>query len=194
MTQISHIYRIDYADVITDIVDPEQWRSFAESNAWVGSPHPADVVGHKIWEFIQNRETRHLYQQIFRRIRAGLPSHILPFRCDSPEERRYLELRTKALPNAGIEITSTFLRRELRDPVPLLDVSLPRSSEFVTICSMCKKIRIRPETWVEIEEGLIHFKLFEEERMPGLSHGLCEACYGATMRELEALDPLCPCH
>lgn len=97
MNKDTYIYRIDHADVIIGIQNPEQWGSFAEENAWESSPHPGNVVGHKIWEFIEDRETRHLYQEIFKRIRAGVSSRTLPFRCDSPEERRYLELQIKAI-------------------------------------------------------------------------------------------------
>lgn len=91
------------------------------------------------------------------------------------------------------EIISTLLRSEPRTPVPLLDSSLKRSAELVTICSMCKKIRIRPSTWVEIEKGVVHFNLFEADPIPGLTHGLCETCYDITMRELDALAPSRPC-
>lgn len=193
MNKDTYRYRIDRSDVIIGVQDADQWSSFAEKNAWSGSKSPGEVVGRKIWDFIQDRETRHLYQEIFRRIRAGAPSRAFPFRCDSPDERRFLELRMRGLPDNQIEITSTILRREPRTPVRLLDSTVERSSELITICSMCKKIRIQPEQWVEIEEGLIHYNYFEVDPIPGLTHGLCEACYDVTMRELEALDPPCSC-
>jgi hypothetical protein len=41
--------------------------------------------------------------------------------------------------------------------------------------------------WVEIEEGLKAFKLFETDEMPQLTHGLCNYCYKATMSELDVL-------
>lgn len=93
MKKDTYSYRIDKSDIIVGIQDPKQWSSFAETNDWGRSQAPGDVVGHKIWDFILGREIRHLYQEMFRRTRAGVPSRPLPFRYDSPGERRHLELQ-----------------------------------------------------------------------------------------------------
>ena len=186
MNADTFIYRIDHADKIIDIQDPKRWCSFAETNGWVSTPQSGEVLGRKIWDFIQGHEAQHLYQEIFRRTRAGMHPRPLPFRCDSPGERRYLELRVKALPGDHIEFTSTILRKEPRIPVGFLDATVLRSSEFVTICSICKKIKINPKKWVEVEEGLVHFNFFEVEQIPGLSHGLCDACYHAAISKPRA--------
>lgn len=177
------IYRINNIDVITSVSD--NWCTFADANAWEGFLRPEDVVGHKLWEFIQDRETQHLYQELFKRVREGILSRTIPFRCDSPSERRYLELLIAALPDNQIEITSTILRTEPQRPTNLLNVNTPRSKDIVTICSMCKKIRISPEQWEEIEEGLAQLRIFEADEMPQLSHGLCQSCYEVAIRELD---------
>ena len=176
------IYQIDRADTIVTVSD--NWYAFAEANAWGGFFQPEDVVGRKLWDFIQDRETRHLYQELFRRVRVGIPSRTIPFRCDSPNERRYLELLIKALPDEQIEITSKIIRTEPRSPISLLDTVTSRSTDFVTVCSMCKKIKVAPGRWTEIEEGLGHLRLFEADEMPQLTHGLCQLCYQAAMGEL----------
>ena len=116
-------------------------------------------------------------------MRSGRGSRPIPFRCDSPVERRFLELLIKALPDEQVEITSKILRREPREPVKLLEADTPRSKDLLKICSMCKKIEISPGQWAEIEEGLFHLRLFEADEMPQLSHGLCHQCYRAVMEE-----------
>lgn len=186
MSRDTFIYRIDTADTIVSVSD--NWGTFADANAWSGPLHPEDVVGHKLWDFIQGLETRHLYQEVFKRARRGTPCRPIPFRCDSPTERRYLEFMAKTLSDGSIQITSSILRKEPRSSVSLLDANISRSTGMITVCSMCKKIRTPPSQWVEIEEGVTQLKLFELDSMPQLTHGLCPACYESAMLELDDVE------
>jgi len=176
-------YRIDNRDIIVSV--SRNWESFARANAWGGRLSPENVVGHLLWDFIQDIETRHLYKEVFRKVRAGKPAGPIPFRCDSPQERRFLKLLLSSLPDDQIDITSTIIRTEPRDPVSLLDKDMPRSRDFIRICSMCKKILTPPGKWVEVEEGLIQLRPFEAGEMPMLTHGLCPNCYGAIIANLD---------
>ncbi len=56
------IYRMDRTDTIVSISD--NWCTFANANDWGGSLRPEDVVGRKLWDFIQDLETQHLYQEL----------------------------------------------------------------------------------------------------------------------------------
>jgi hypothetical protein len=185
------IYRIDFTDTIIRV--SENWADFANENAWSGSVRPEEVVGHSLWDFIQGRETRHLYQALIRRVRMKTPSKVISFRCDSPGERRHLELLIEALPDDQIEITSRILRTEARTPIRLLGPDAPRSKEIVSLCSVCKKVKISSEKWVELEDGLAHLKIFEKDEMPKLSHGLCQSCFKDAMRELNEISAPQPC-
>lgn len=190
MSKDVFIYRIDSTDTIVSVSD--NWCTFADANAWGSSLAPADVVGHKLWDFIDNSETQQLYQTVFTRARigkSGMPGRGIPFRCDSPRERRYLQLIVEALPDESIQLKSTILRTEPRSTVSLLEVDIARSTDMVTVCSMCKKIRVSPQQWVEIEEGIARLRLFEVDSMPRLTHGLCHSCYEAVMAELDEDEP-----
>lgn len=183
MNESVFTYRVDADDYIVSVSD--NWRVFADANAWGAALHPQDVVGHKLWTFIQGAETQHVYVELFRRAREGKRAKPIPFRCDSPNERRYLELVIEAFPDGSITVTSTIKRTEPRSPASLLDTDTLRSTDMVTVCSMCKKIRVSPQEWTEIEEGLARLRLFEVGRMPRLTHGLCPTCYEAAMLELD---------
>jgi hypothetical protein len=174
MNEDIFIYRVDSTDTILSVGD--NWHVFAYANAWGGDLRPEDVVGHKLWEFIQGSQTRYLYHELFRRARSGMRSRPIPFRCDSPSERRFLELLIKALPGGLIEITSTLLRTEPRSPVRLLAADTPRSTDFIRMCSICKKIKVSSEQWIDIEEGVAQLRLFEAEEMPQITHGVCPPC------------------
>lgn len=184
MNQQTYIYRIDAEDRIIEV--SENWTTFHEGN----SPAPLkDVIGCSVWDFIQDIEIHHLYKEIFQHLRKGKSARPIPFRCDSPDERRWLELRFQVLPNAHIELRSQIVRTEPRPPVKLLMQDTPRSQDFISICSMCKKIKVSENQWVEIEEGVVLLKLFEAESMPQLTHGLCADCYERTVAELNELPP-----
>ncbi|HOJ13772.1 MAG TPA: PAS domain-containing protein [Deltaproteobacteria bacterium] len=185
MNDNAFMYRIDSTDTIVGISD--NWCAFAYANAWRSSLRPEEIVGRKLWDFIQGLETKYLYRELYRRAREGATLRPIPFRCDSPQERRHLELLIEALPDGQIEITSRICRTEPRSPVRLLDAAAPRSADLVTVCSMCKKIQVSPGEWAEIEDALARLALFEADTMPQLTHGLCRPCYRIAMGELDAL-------
>jgi len=49
---------------------------------------------------------------------------------------------------------------------------------------MCKKILTHRNEWVEIEEGLRQLRIFEYNKMPNLTHGLCNFCYNSIISDL----------
>lgn len=156
MNYETYTYRIDAGDVIVELSD--NWSTFAEANAGGGALQPEQVLGRGLWDFIQDSETRQLYEDLFRRARSGRRAAPIPFRCDSPRERRFLQLELEVLPDQSIQITSRILRTEPRTPVPLLDAQLPRTSGLLRICSMCKKVEVAPSEWAEVEEALARLR------------------------------------
>ena len=183
MNEDVFVYRVDAEDRLASV--SENWVTFAQDNAWAGRCSPDKVLGQVLWTFIQDRETRHLYTEIFKRVRMGKGAGPIPFRCDSPQERRFLQLVILPLEQGHIEITSRIVRREPRERVDLLDTALPRSGKLIRICSMCKKIAVNPDEWVDMEDALARMRLFEADSFPGLTHGLCPVCYRIAMSDLE---------
>lgn len=176
-------YRIDGDDTIIWVSD--NWTSFAEANSWAAAVHPDEVVGHPLWEFVHGAETRYVYRELFRLVREGHRPNPIPFRCDSPGERRFCELAMTAGKGGRIEIESRILRTEPHRRAGIMDIQAERTEEILTICSMCKKIKVLPEQWVELDEALAQLRLFEAERFPMLSHGLCPSCREVFRQELE---------
>jgi hypothetical protein len=81
MNEDDLIYRIDKRDIVISV--SRNWESFARANGWNSDCSPENVVGHLLWDFIQDLEARHLYKEVFQRVRAGKPIVPIPFRCDS---------------------------------------------------------------------------------------------------------------
>jgi hypothetical protein len=181
LDQRSFIWTIDGADKIVHVND--HWLAFALENT---APQltASLVLDQPIWRFIQGQETSYLYQQIFHQVRTGKAPVTFPFRCDSPDCRRFMEMKLALLPGAAIQFTAHILREEWREPIDLLDASRNRSGEFVTVCSWCKKINIPGQGWGEIEAAIVALDLFGHHSMPRLTHTICDSCRSALRLEL----------
>lgn len=138
--------------------------------------------------FIHNQETRHLYRIIVQKVRKRRRFVRFPFRCDSPDEKRFLRLTVIPLTDDFLEFRSKILSTESRKPMTLLRCDIVRSDEFILICSMCKKIAVSDNKWLEVEEAIQLLKLFDKYPLPQLTHGICLSCYRVAMAELEKSD------
>lgn len=166
-------YELDESDTIVNV--SSNWAEFATDNGVENERQK--FVGANIWDFIQDLETQHLYKLLYRKARKGLTIPPIPFRCDSPTKKRFLELNIQKIRGDHLLIKSTIIKEEERIPVKLLDVEAGRSSELVKMCSMCKKVETSKGEWEEVEQYVIKQKYFEKARIPNLSHGLCKNCY-----------------
>ena len=173
-------YRIDRDDVIR-FVSPS-WDYFAKKNNG-GDILAAAILGRNIWDFVANVETRHIYQTIVANMRAGQASARFPFRCDSADRRRFMQMEMKLADDNGIEFVSEILREETREPVSFLDKSTPRSEKYLSMCSWCKKIETAG-AWLEVEDAIVALDLFKSTVMPQISHTTCDPC--STKYEFES--------
>ncbi|MGC8838372.1 MAG: hypothetical protein ACP5UM_08145 [Anaerolineae bacterium] len=114
-------YRIDGQDRFVDV--DENWLRFAQEN---GARHLARreaVLGRPLWDFIVGQETRHLYELMLAKVRMGRATLQIPFRCDSPTCRRFMEMRMSPERQGGVRFTTWIVRLEHRAPVSLLEAS-----------------------------------------------------------------------
>lgn len=153
------------------------WNSFAKGNHGEDNTNKM-VMNNNLMDFISDPETREIYRMLVEKAKKTKHTVKVPFRCDSPEDRRFLVMEIEQLENGLIEFRSILKKSEKRKTVRLLERNIPRNDDFVKICSWCKKVYI-PETdsWAEAEEAVIHMKLFEMDKLPSLTHGICDKCY-----------------
>lgn len=179
------ICRVSADDRIVFVDD--EWTRFAIEN---GAAHLAGdrVMGTLLWDHLSDITTRHLYRIFMHRVREGGISIELPFRCDAPDRRRFMRMRIQPLPDSGVEFRSELLHEELRTKVDLLDVRYPRREDFVMMCSWCK--RVQAPDWVEVEEGVVRLKLFDVDKLPWVSHGICPDCERGMEEEIRRLTRL----
>ncbi len=177
----SFIWVIDDADKIVSVND--EWLAFAQEN---GAPQltAAAVLNQSLWPFIQGMETAYLYKKIFDRVRTGVSPVGFPFRCDSPDCRRFMKMTLSLLGGQAIQFKSQIVREEWRTPVDLLDQSRERSGELLRICSWCKLVYIPGQGWGEIEEAVRALDLFGKPSVPETTHTICPNCHEAINLEL----------
>lgn len=160
------------------------WLSFAQENEAEESCHPDKVINEPLNKFIDGIETQQLYELCIAKVRKHQKTIFLPFRCDAPDRRRYLELKMTPLAHEQIEFASRILREEPREPVKLLQHDAARSDELIMMCSMCKKVKMSEHSWLEVEDAVTALRLFEKEILPQISHGFCPPCYETALIEI----------
>ena len=168
----TYTYWIDGENVVQSISD--NFMAFAcENQAEELDVHA--VVGKSLFEFIGGTETRHLYMVLIDKVRKEQRETVVPFRCDSPSLRRFMELRVSYQGNGTVRFEGRLIREETREPVPLLDEAVSRNDAFIRMCSWCKNVAV-DAGWVEVEEAVARLRLFETEVLPQITHGVCDAC------------------
>lgn len=174
-------YRLDQRDDIVWVSD--SWLPFAVAN---DAPEltPERVRARSLWDFVADPTTAHLYEQILARVRRDDVARF-NFRCDSPRQRRLMEMTIRLNPDRLVEFATRVLQVEERSPVALLARSAVRSERRLGACGWCSRIKLDEDRWVSAEIVVRELRLFEQERVPQLAHGICAACLAAVRRDLE---------
>ena len=165
-------YIIDSDNRVTMV--SKEWLRFAQENSATHLTQES-IIGKPLFDFIADPETRHLYQMVINKVRSTGTTLSLPFRCDAPGLRRYMQLVIAPLQNQYLQLVGEILREEPREPVPLLDNHTERSDQFLTICSWCKRVKVL-NNWLEVEEAVDELGLFHQSPLPQLTHGMCQQC------------------
>src|SRR3989304_7904896 len=129
----------------------DEWVEFASEN---GAPELGReaVVGRALWGFMEGREGRHISRLLLDKVSRSGKGLTIPYRCDSPELRRVMEMEIGPVENGTVEFRSRILKFEYRDPVMLLDSQAARTDEFLTICSWCRRGRVA-SIWIAAGGG-----------------------------------------
>jgi len=169
------IYQIDQNDFLVFFND--QWDLFAQDN---DGPHlkSENIYNRKIWDFIHDAETRHLHETLLKRVRSNNTILNMPFRCDSPTLRRFMEMDILLQVDGKIEYRCRVIKTQLRNAVQVVAGNIQEERPFLRMCSWCKKIDVGNNSWVEIEDGIAFLGLLSQAIVPQISHTICEICLG----------------
>jgi hypothetical protein len=167
-------YAIDDQDRLIRV--DEGFYRFAEENGWETA---GDSLGRSLWGFVAGFDVKRLQRLLLRRVREGAGPVELPFRCDSPGQRREMDIRIAADRTGRVILFAAKLRaaRERPEPQPLLSASVRRGGDFLPMCAWCDRFLVKGE-WVEVEVAARMLELFRRTEMPPLDHSVCPACAG----------------
>ena len=167
-------YRVDRDDKIAWV--NSWWLAFARENSATELTE-SSVVGHCLWDFIADEETCQLYQRIHSRVRGHDETVVLPFRCDSPTVRRYMQLIiTGKVTDEDLLYEGGIIQVEPRRYLPVLDPRQPRTESFLWMCSCCKRVLLEPHGWLEVEDISERLQLRKREKLPRWRQSLCQEC------------------
>ncbi len=151
------------------------WDAFASANGAAALTTDA-VIGRSLWEFVEGQNVRALYRMLVEHVRATGKPKDFQFHCDDSIYVRLFRLMISSADEGNVTFSSTLLEQRKRPNMPLFDYSLSRTDDILTVCSVCKKVNC-DDIWLPVEEALARLDLFEEPRLPELSHGLCPDCF-----------------
>lgn len=177
------VLRLDASDSI--VAASQGW---LQSAASVGAPAltATSVRGRPFSDFSPDPDMAPVYQLVFKRVRTtGQPMRV-PYRIDSPTERRYLEMEVAPLSDGFVECrTRTILVHERPAEMP------PSQGEsLLPVCAWCRKVRMADNSWAEVEEAADRLALFLGPARQ-LTHGICPSCDAVVRQGLE-LAPSIP--
>jgi hypothetical protein len=163
------VYWIDRADTVTSV--NEMWAQFATAN---GRPELAgSATGSSLWAHVTGDDVTLLWHGVLERVRAGNTISI-PYRCDSPSERRFLNMLLRPHQDGTVEFISETRRVEARPYMALLEpIRDDETGELIRSCSWCRRFFV--DGWVEIEEAISRLDLLDGETRQ-VTHGMCSDC------------------
>ena len=97
------IHQIDSEDIIIHV--DEVWLVFGRAN-WINRLTAKDIVGTSLWEFISGVDAIHLWKNLLAAVRKSAKSVSLPYRCDSPQTKRYMSMSIVPLSDGIIEFSN----------------------------------------------------------------------------------------
>lgn len=178
-------HRTDAKDLIVSV--DQAWVEFAQEN-WRPDFKPEWVLGRSLWDFIHGADTQAVYRLAIARARSQDRGLTLPFRCDSPDLRRFMEMTITSLGDGGLEYGCLLLREEVRAPVPFRPCGPCAPGRVLKACSICLRLE-RPSwtelgyagsdggaAWQEAERVLPVVAALEEGYFPPLTYGVCPDC------------------
>ena len=174
-------YEIDAEDRIIRV--SPTWSPVALA---AGAPGLQDdlVVGRPLWDFITDPTTRQLYAAMLERARTVARPLAFGFRCDTPTERRLMQMRLTGMPAGGVAFEVRVIAVQARPAVALLDAGTPRRG-MVRMCSWCKRLPVPSGEWLEVEDAVKVLDLLDAAPLPAITHGICPQCYEGVLAALE---------
>ena len=172
---IEVIYRIDTGDRITFI--NSGWMHFAITNG-LNPEQSKSVIGNRMWAYISDLTVRHFYKILMDKVRKTGKCIAVPFRCDSPDMLRLMEMKITKLGDGALEFQNILIRQRRRKK-PAFAQTTPKQ-KMPLMCLGCDKVKVT--NWIEPDLAVRQMKIFEKTIAPLVSHDVCPQCLNEGFR------------
>ena len=146
MSMTKTVYLLDKLNSIISV--DGSWDEFAAENEG-RRVRASDVCGRSIWEFVTGDATRMWLETVFNIVRFRESAIERPYRCDSPELKRYM--RMHVIPEKGgiLRLEHHVVGTEERATPIYFNFCSDQAGKSLRVrCSMCGRLK-SGETWVE---------------------------------------------
>jgi hypothetical protein len=166
-------YQVDAEDRIINI--DGAWSAFARENggqSLLNNP----PIGRLIWDLIRGMSTRNIYHIIMKQVRkTGHPARF-PFRCDSPDVRRYMEMKISLGEAGSLWFQTSIAKVVAADGNNVSNYAASPTKELVQMCAWCDRVQVGDE-WLPLEVAIWSLGLLDTPEAPPISHDICLSCY-----------------
>ncbi len=142
------MYEVDAHNKVVD-VDTE-WDVEAERAAGSEGPLRQRILGRSLESFMAGDATKMFVRAALDAARILGEARVLPYRCDVPGERRYMEMVVSPLDDGHVRVTHRLVKAEAMPPRrPWPRVRIVGGWR----CSQCCRVRLSgSEEWIETED------------------------------------------
>lgn len=166
LTQTTYILNAE--DCIIDV--SKGWDEFALENR--GEKVVANnVVGRKLREFIKGDSTSIWIYSLIQKARSVQREIIRFYRCDSPDEKRYMKMIITPEDDGTVAVTSQLLRtKKMKQRIGFVFSSVATNRK----CSICNRISYQ-DSWLEPDDAKVLGLLKDDEPVPVI-YSVCNDC------------------
>ena len=166
------VYVIDAADILVKV--NLGWDNFAEANEGI-TIYSNHIVGKSLWSYITGKDTQKIYQELLALVRQKQKPITLPYRCDSPELRRFMSMTITPLENKAVQFSNHTLKTVPRPPHHFKLSKLYEGQAIILRCSLCNRLKVK-SAFLELEEALDKGELLNDNKPIIITYTVCQEC------------------
>ena len=170
-------YTVDADNIIVEV--NAEWDRFAMDNDGDNLVQ-SHIIGQPLMNYITGDSTRMFVEVMFQGARVRKNMITKPYRCDSPDMKRALEMRIIPLDNQALKLEHQIVSLEtVVQPVHFLGHN-SEADDRIKRCSMCNKVELDNE-WRDPLDAPVAQSLLDPSSVK-VYYGICKPCQGMVSR------------
>ncbi len=168
---MENTYWIDRSDRIIDV--SPGWDQFAHRNNGERAVS-GEVVGRSLWDFVTGEMTRGWLRTLFNLSRLNKFEVDRPYRCDSPDEKRYMVMHIQPIGGGTLSVSHRILQARPSWPLIHFDFALNDDQPRHQRCSICNRLQVDGR-WAEPTDHYYAGKI-TTQRPIFVRYDVCSIC------------------